>query len=123
MVYRVLTVLLFTVYDVSKFMDEHPGGDEVLISEGGRDATDAFEDVGHSDDARALLKGMLKGDMDGYVSARPCRLVAVSCGVLISLPPTGLVEDLFGHQAKGQPGSTAEQQVRTRSQPVCLYGC
>lgn len=60
---------LFAVYDVSKFMDEHPGGDEVLISEGGRDASDAFEDVGHSDDARALLTPMLKGELEGYVSA------------------------------------------------------
>ncbi|MCO5589662.1 hypothetical protein L7F22_043630 [Adiantum nelumboides] len=53
------------VYDVSKFMDEHPGGDEVLLSEAGRDGSDAFEDVGHSDDARALLPGMLKGDLEG----------------------------------------------------------
>lgn len=53
------------VYDVSKFMDEHPGGDEVLLSEAGRDGSDAFEDVGHSDDARALLPGMLKGELEG----------------------------------------------------------
>ena len=54
-----------TVYDVSKFMDEHPGGDEVLLSEAGRDGSDAFEDVGHSDDARALLPAMLKGELEG----------------------------------------------------------
>jgi cytochrome b involved in lipid metabolism len=55
------------VYDVSKFMDEHPGGDEVLTSEGGKDATEAFEDVGHSDDARSLLGPMLVGKMEGAV--------------------------------------------------------
>lgn len=53
---------------LSLVVRQHPGGDEVLISEAGRDATDAFEDVGHSDDARALLKDMLKGDMEGAVS-------------------------------------------------------
>ncbi|PWN53534.1 putative cytochrome b5 [Violaceomyces palustris] len=53
------------VYDVSKFMDEHPGGDEVLISEAGKDATEAFEDVGHSDDARSLLGPMFVGEIEG----------------------------------------------------------
>jgi len=52
------------VYNVTKFMDEHPGGDEVLLAEGGQDATEAFEDVGHSDEARALLPGMLVGDFE-----------------------------------------------------------
>ncbi|ESK95095.1 cytochrome b5 [Moniliophthora roreri MCA 2997] len=52
------------VYDVTKFIDEHPGGDEVILAEAARDATEAFEDVGHSDEARALLPGMLVGDFD-----------------------------------------------------------
>lgn len=35
----------------------------------GQDATEAFEDVGHSDEARALLPGMLVGDFEqGKVS-------------------------------------------------------
>ncbi|KAG6830500.1 hypothetical protein H0H92_000341 [Tricholoma furcatifolium] len=53
------------VYDVTKFIDEHPGGDEVILAEGGQDATEAFEDVGHSDEARALLPDMLVGDFEG----------------------------------------------------------
>ncbi|KIM25165.1 hypothetical protein M408DRAFT_74759 [Serendipita vermifera MAFF 305830] len=53
------------VYDVSKFLDEHPGGEEVIVAEAGKDATESFEDVGHSDEARDLLKGMLVGTFDG----------------------------------------------------------
>ncbi|KAL1410185.1 hypothetical protein Q8F55_004190 [Vanrija albida] len=53
------------VYDVTQFLDEHPGGDEVLLEEGGRDATEAFEDVGHSDEARDMLPKMLLGPFDG----------------------------------------------------------
>ena len=35
----------------------------------GQDATEAFEDVGHSDEARALLPGMFIGDFEqGSVS-------------------------------------------------------
>ncbi|KAI0278868.1 cytochrome b5 [Russula aff. rugulosa BPL654] len=52
------------VYDVTKFIDEHPGGDEVILAEAGKDATEAFEDVGHSDEARALLPGMLIGEFE-----------------------------------------------------------
>lgn len=43
------------VYAISKFLDEHPGGDEVLLGEAGKDATESFEDVGHSDEARSLM--------------------------------------------------------------------
>ncbi|WFC95339.1 hypothetical protein MBRA1_001986 [Malassezia brasiliensis] len=49
------------VYDVTKFLPEHPGGEEVLITEAGKDATEPFEDVGHSEDAREDLKKMLIG--------------------------------------------------------------
>ncbi|KAN0097216.1 Cytochrome b5-like heme/steroid binding domain containing protein, partial [Tylopilus felleus] len=52
------------VYNVTKFIDEHPGGEEVIISEGGKDATEAFEDVGHSDEARGLLPDLLVGELD-----------------------------------------------------------
>jgi len=49
------------VYGIAKFLDEHPGGDEVLLGEAGRDATDAFEDVGHSDEAREIMAEYLVG--------------------------------------------------------------
>ncbi|KAF7302154.1 Cytochrome b5 heme-binding domain-containing protein [Mycena indigotica] len=52
------------VYDCTKFLDEHPGGDEVMTAESGQDATEAFEDVGHSDEARDLLPGMLIGELE-----------------------------------------------------------
>ncbi|KAI2800247.1 Cytochrome b5 type B (outer mitochondrial membrane) [Blomia tropicalis] len=52
------------VYDVSQFLDEHPGGEEVLIEQAGKDATEAFEDVGHSGDARELMKKYQIGVLD-----------------------------------------------------------
>ncbi|KAI9490378.1 cytochrome b5-like heme/steroid binding domain-containing protein [Zychaea mexicana] len=56
------------VYDITAFLSEHPGGEEVLLDEGGRDATESFEDIGHSDDARELLKKYLVGELDEKVS-------------------------------------------------------
>ncbi|KAK9469854.1 cytochrome b5-like heme/steroid binding domain-containing protein [Lipomyces arxii] len=52
------------VYDVTKFVDEHPGGEEVLIDAAGVDASDAFEDVGHSDEARKILEELIVGELD-----------------------------------------------------------
>ncbi|KAL2217463.1 cytochrome b5-like heme/steroid binding domain-containing protein [Thermoascus aurantiacus ATCC 26904] len=49
------------VYDVSSFIDEHPGGEEVLLDVAGQDATEAFEDVGHSDEAREILAPLQVG--------------------------------------------------------------
>ncbi|KAG8863773.1 hypothetical protein FRB96_007610 [Tulasnella sp. 330] len=53
------------IYAAAKFLDEHPGGDEVILAEAGKDATEAFEDVGHSDEAREVLNGLYIGDFDG----------------------------------------------------------
>jgi cytochrome b involved in lipid metabolism len=36
-----------------------------LFDVAGVDATEAFEDVGHSEEARALLKDMFVGDLEG----------------------------------------------------------
>ena len=51
------------VYDVGKWMDEHPGGAEVLRQVAHTDATERFEGVGHSDMARSHMKGMVVGYM------------------------------------------------------------
>jgi cytochrome b involved in lipid metabolism len=37
----------------------------------GKDATEAFEDVGHSDEARALLPGMLIGEFEKGANVSP----------------------------------------------------
>ncbi|CAL0306018.1 unnamed protein product [Lupinus luteus] len=52
------------VYDVTKFLADHPGGDDVLLSSTGKDATDDFDDVGHSTSAEAQLEELYVGDID-----------------------------------------------------------
>ncbi|KAF3322445.1 cytochrome b5 isoform A-like protein [Carex littledalei] len=52
------------VYDLTPFMDEHPGGDEVLLAATGKDATNDFEDVGHSNSAREMMAQYYVGDID-----------------------------------------------------------
>ncbi|KAL1882592.1 hypothetical protein Plec18167_003009 [Paecilomyces lecythidis] len=55
------------VYDVTSFVDEHPGGEEVLLDVGGQDGTEAFEDVGHSDEAREILGPLEVGTLKRQV--------------------------------------------------------
>jgi len=43
------------------------GGEEVLLDVGGQDSTEAFEDVGHSDEAREILDGLLVGNLKRQV--------------------------------------------------------
>ena len=60
------------VYDVTEFLVEHPGGEEVLLDLAGKDGTESFEDVGHSKDARDMLKSYYKGDLhEDDVKANP----------------------------------------------------
>uniref|UniRef100_A0A182M1E9 Cytochrome b5 n=1 Tax=Anopheles culicifacies TaxID=139723 RepID=A0A182M1E9_9DIPT len=41
----------------------HPGGEEVLLEQAGKEATEAFEDVGHSSDAREMMKKFKVGEL------------------------------------------------------------
>ncbi|KAH8315436.1 hypothetical protein KR067_009216 [Drosophila pandora] len=93
------------VYDVTKFLHEaspsfarspleynivrhsqlqHPGGEETLIDVAGRDGTKAFNDVGHSSEARQILKKYFIGNLaaadipkKGPVS---CRQIGLALG-------------------------------------------
>ncbi|XP_031766913.1 cytochrome b5-like [Galleria mellonella] len=44
------------VYDVTSYLGEHPGGEDALLEVAGKDGTQNFEDVGHSEDARNIMK-------------------------------------------------------------------
>ena len=49
------------VYNVTNFIEDHPGGVNSLLEISGTDATTAYEDVGHSEDAREILDQFLIG--------------------------------------------------------------
>uniref|UniRef100_A0A4W4G0A3 Cytochrome b5 heme-binding domain-containing protein n=1 Tax=Electrophorus electricus TaxID=8005 RepID=A0A4W4G0A3_ELEEL len=58
------------VYDITSFLEEHPGGEEVLLEQAGGDGTESFEDVGHSTDAREMLQQYCIGElhMEVYIT-------------------------------------------------------
>ncbi|KAK5451332.1 hypothetical protein LTS15_008096 [Exophiala xenobiotica] len=52
------------VYDVTRFLAEHPGGVEVIRDYAGKDATEGFDEVGHSKEAHQQLEELLLGRLD-----------------------------------------------------------
>lgn len=42
------------IFFKNKLKFQHPGGCEVLLEKAGQDGTEAFEDIGHSTDAREM---------------------------------------------------------------------
>jgi len=52
------------VYNVTKYLDDHPGGAEVLLDVAGQNADEFFEDIGHSNEARKELQKHYVGEID-----------------------------------------------------------
>ena len=50
------------VYDVTSFLHDHPGGDDVMLAVAGTDATEAFEEVRHNIRAKMMLNGFKVGN-------------------------------------------------------------
>ncbi|XP_032675940.1 cytochrome b5-like [Odontomachus brunneus] len=60
---KVLLILHDKVYNVHSFLNEHPGGEEVLNDHKGVDGSEDFNDVGHSNDALDLMKKYQVGEV------------------------------------------------------------
>ncbi|KAJ5099600.1 hypothetical protein N7532_006601 [Penicillium argentinense] len=60
------------VYNVTDYVRDHPGGADVLCDVAGTDATEAYEDIGHSEDANEILAAYLVGSLkDAREFTRP----------------------------------------------------
>ncbi|KAF8775615.1 hypothetical protein HU200_004392 [Digitaria exilis] len=52
------------IYDVTKYLEDHPGGADVLLEATGKDATEEFDDAGHSKSAKELMQDYFIGELD-----------------------------------------------------------
>lgn len=64
-----MSILIRAVYDVTKYLEDHPGGKAVLLEVAGTNATEAFEDAGHSDEAREQMEPFCIGSLPSEVCA------------------------------------------------------
>merc|ERR1712023_36980 len=78
------------VLDITKFLDEHPGGEDVLMEGAGSDITQAFEDIGHSDDALTIIEEHVIGTLkDGGSGAAKTSALKASKPVTPKTDSTG----------------------------------
>ncbi|KAI0395837.1 ferredoxin reductase-like protein [Xylariaceae sp. FL0594] len=53
------------VYDLTKYLHDHPGGADVLLDVAGRDASEEFDNAGHSEDAFEIMAQYCIGTFAG----------------------------------------------------------
>ncbi|KAF5599527.1 NADH cytb-reductase [Fusarium pseudoanthophilum] len=59
------------VYDVTKYLADHPGGADVLTEASGTDASEDFDNAGHSEDAFEIMKDCCVGKIQGFEKKKP----------------------------------------------------
>ncbi|KAJ9555497.1 hypothetical protein OSB04_010111 [Centaurea solstitialis] len=52
------------VYDVTNFLNDHPGGNDVLLDVAGKNASEEFEEAGHGSAARLMLDEYYVGEVN-----------------------------------------------------------
>lgn len=60
------------MYDVTPFMQNHPGGEEILLQFGGQDVTSVMQDPmehSHSDSAYEMIKEYYIGELEGELNS------------------------------------------------------
>jgi cytochrome b involved in lipid metabolism len=81
------------VYSVTPYLNDHPGGIEIITDLAGQNATEAYDDVGHSEEAHQILAKYLIGDVDNSAPVPPTTSasvppVAAAYVAAVSTPPT-----------------------------------
>ena len=81
------------VYDITHYVNKHPGGVLMMTRNAGLDVTAVFNRVGHSARARAMLADMYVGDLvvTGQIDPTGALLIALwlACRLLVAVPATG----------------------------------
>jgi cytochrome b involved in lipid metabolism len=60
------------VCDITKYLNDHPGGAEIMLEFAGKNADDMFEDIGHSTEAREALKDLIIGECPVSIGVMAC---------------------------------------------------
>lgn len=68
---KVVIIVDNNVYDVTNYIDRHPGGREILLKNNRKDATEAFNLIAHSGEAKELLKNYKIGIVEEGANQEP----------------------------------------------------
>lgn len=53
------------MYNVTKYLEDHPGGVDILLEVAGKDASQSYDDAGHSEDAAEIMSAFHVGTLKG----------------------------------------------------------
>uniref|UniRef100_A0A0K8SQB1 Cytochrome b5 n=1 Tax=Lygus hesperus TaxID=30085 RepID=A0A0K8SQB1_LYGHE len=106
------------VHDLTDFLEEHPGGEEVLMSLAGGDGTECFEDVGHSFDAINLCKKYRIGVLSDHPGGEEVLLEQAGRDASEAFEDVGHSSDAREMMEKYKIGELAEEdRVKTDRKP------
>lgn len=74
------------VYDITKYLDDHPGGAGILLDVAGIDATEFFDNAGHSEDADEIMANYRIGTLKGTGKAPVTKTVRITMKSAPSAP-------------------------------------
>lgn len=75
------------VYNVTDFLEDHPGGPDIMMEYAGCDGTIAFDDVSHSQSALDMLPQYKVGVVEGYVPPTASERAAGEGNILMYIVP------------------------------------
>ena len=75
-----------------KWLDDHPGGEDVLMENSGTDASEPWEDIGHSSEAREKMKQYQIGELRQEDRKNKEHF-----------PPTSFINNVAGHPLPACP--------------------
>jgi cytochrome-b5 reductase len=96
------------VYNVTEYARDHPGGNDVLLEVAGTDATSAYEDIGHSEDAGEIMHGLLVGVLEGATQETK------------STEPTQMAKVVINRTTPEENTSTKKSLLSLRTEIVLL---
>lgn len=71
---------------MTKYLDDHPGGADVLIEAAGTDASEDFDNAGHSEDAFEVMEAYCIGKLKGFEKKKP-KLKPMVMAEVSKIPP------------------------------------
>lgn len=85
------------VYDVTEFLNEHPGGPVLITDHAGGDVTEPFDEQGHSSSAKQMLEKYLRGEVDtsSVKVAQAAKAKSGGANPIVILIAVGLVLAVF----------------------------
>ncbi|KAK0078494.1 hypothetical protein PV325_000046 [Microctonus aethiopoides] len=96
------------VYNLTKFLQEHPGGEEVLLNLAGMDGTTCFEEMGHTSEAvqlRETLKiGIVAPSKEGGIST-PIKAPSITSTENVTTPVVDDDDNWEYQETKPEPSS------------------